>query len=139
MLKRPGKPPGPGCTADSVLAAWAAAWDAVLASIEFQRAPSRGRVIANDKVSGCGQPCRSGLVMKSWELRHVICHEVKFPALSSMGLGTVLGAYFRAEGKRAIILFLDYNQQSRMQVAAKWSYLKQEKRKEKKTSIPKEQ
>lgn len=77
--------------------------------------------------------------MKSWELRHVICHEVKFPALSSMGLGTVLGAYFRAEGKQAIILFLDYNQQNRMQVAAKWGYLKQEKRKEKKNSIAKEQ
>lgn len=70
--------------------------------------------------------------MKSWELRHVICHEVKFPALSSMGLGTALGAYFRAEWKQAIILFCDYNQQNRMQVAAKWSYLKQKKEKEKK-------
>lgn len=63
--------------------------------------------------------------MKSWELRHVICHEVKFPALRSAGLGTILGAYFRAEWKQAIILFFDYNQQSRMQIATKWSYLKQ--------------
>lgn len=41
------------------------------------------------------------------------------------GLGPVLRAYFRAEGKQAITTFLNYSQPNRIQVATKQSYLKQ--------------